>query len=310
MCCCSSALRASVTPFLGAGLLACLLAAGVARASDIVTVRVWADSDYVAKRATKDGPKDETYVVAQGEYFQGACWDTTINGKSFPEILHFLAPTLVKQHYFPAKNAKSADQLLVIHWGTTIAYMNDYEATAQTTPAPASLFHDFNMGPAGVEGMPATTERMELDAMDQQSQSAQLAQRVDQVAQTMSSASAAGLLGYTKQLHREEQKVEVTEVERTLRSNLTEDRYFVILQAYDFPSLLQGHARKLLWTAHLSIRSAGTNFARALPRMGRIASDLYGQNNDSVVTGKYLDEKKAAVEIGPITILGESVAKK
>jgi hypothetical protein len=310
MCCCSSALRASVPPFLGAGILAILLAAGAARASDIVTVRVWADPNYTARRASKDGPKDETYVVAQGEYFQGACRDGSITGKSFPEILHFLAPTLVKQHYFPAKDAKSADQLLIVHWGTTIAYMNDYEATAQTTPAPASLFHDSSMGPSGVEGMADITMRMEADAMDQASQAAQLEQRVDQVARTMNTASVAGLLGYTKQLHREEQKVEVTEVERTLRSNLTEDRYFVILQAYDFPSLTQSHERKLLWTAHMSIRSAGTNFALALPRMGRIASDLYGQNNDDVVTGKYQDEKRAAVEIGPITILGEAVARK
>jgi hypothetical protein len=84
----------------------------------------------------------------------------------------------------------------------------------------------------------------------------------------------------------------------------------VILQAYDFPNLRQGHGRKLLWTAHLSIRAAGTNFARALPRMGRIASDLYGQNSVNVVTGKYLDEKKTEVEIGPITILGMALAKK
>jgi len=310
MCCCSSASRANVSPFLGAGLLAFLLAAAGARASDIVTVRVWADADYTARRAAKDGPKDETYVVAQGEYFQGACRDTTINGSSFPEILHFLAPTLVKQHYFPAKDAKSADQLLIVHWGTTIAYMNDYEATGQTNPAPASLFHDSSMASSGVEGIADLGMRMEAASMDQASQSAQLEQRVDQVARTMNTASVAGLLGYTKQLHREEQKVEVTEVERTLRSNLTEDRYFVILQAYDFPSLINGHERKLLWTAHMSIRSAGTNFARALPRMGRIASDLYGQNSDSVVTGKYRDEKRAAVEIGPITILGEPMARK
>jgi hypothetical protein len=302
--CRPSALRASILPVLAVGLAGFLASGGGARASDIVTVRVWADPDYVAQRASPDGPKPQTYVVAKGEYFFGACRDGSINENSFPAILHFLAPTLVKQRYFPAKDAKTADQLLVVHWGTTIAYMNDYVATGQTNLAPAALFHDANLAGGPVEGVTGIAERMQQNAMDAASEQAHMAQVADQTAQSMATASAAGLLGYTKQLTHERQKVEVTELERTLMSNLTEDRYFVILQAYDFPGLLQGHARKLLWTAHLSIRSAGTNFTLALPLMGKVASDLYGQNHDELITARGGGERRTAVEIGPITVLG------
>jgi hypothetical protein len=289
-----------------------LLSGPRARGSDIVTVRAWADPDYVAQRATKDGPKAETYVVAKGEYFAGACRDGSIGAQSFPEILHFLAPTLVKQRYFPAKDAKTADQLLVVHWGTTIAYMNDYEATMTTNPAPQSMFQDNNMMPGGaaVEGQADLTLRVQNDAMDAAAEAAHMAQVADQTASRMATASVGSLLGYTGTLARERRKVEVTEVERTLMSNLTEDRYFVILQAYDFPSLLGGHGRKLLWTAHMSIRSAGMNFTLALPRMGQIASDLYGRNEDDVITSKFSQDKRATVEIGPITILGQGGDKK
>jgi hypothetical protein len=307
---CPSALRVSFLPLLGAGALGLLLSGPAARGSDIVTVRVWADPDYLARRAAKDGPKDETYVVAQGEYFFGACRDGSISGSSFPQILRLLAPTLVKQHYFPAKDARRADQLLVVHWGTTIAYMNDYEQTGQTNLAPASLFHDSSMPSSGVEGLDNLTQRTVQNSLDAASEAAHMAQVADQTALAMSTSSMAGLLGYTKQLTHERQKVEVTEVERTLMSNLTEDRYFVILQAYDFPGLMQGHARKLLWTAHMSIRSAGTNFRIGLARMGRVASDFYGQNSDELITAKPNGEQRAAVEIGPITVLGDSGAKK
>jgi hypothetical protein len=308
---CPALARARHLSFVGAGILGFFLSDRPALGSDFVTVRAWADPDYVAKRAARTGSKDETYVVAKGEYFDGACRDGSISAACFPEILHFLAPTLVKQRYFPAKDPKTADQLLVVHWGTTIAYMNDYVQTGATTPAPSGMFHDSNMGPMATAGLAADLQmQKEQFSIDQQSEQAQTAQIVDQTSQAMTTATVAGLLGYTRQLAHERQKLEVTEVERTLTSNLAEDRYFVILQAYDFPKLIKKHERKLLWTAHMSMRSAGMNFTLALPRMGNVASDLYGQNIDDVVTTKFLADRYGSVEIGPITILGDSGSRK
>jgi hypothetical protein len=301
--CCPAAPRAKILSFLGAGTLGFLLFARVAPGSDFVTVRVWADPDYVAQRAAAKGGKEETYVVAQGEYFEGATRDGSIGQNCLPEILHFLAPTLVKQRYFPAKDPKAADLLIVVHWGTTIPYISDNAQTGTTTPASASVFHDFNAGPAATDPVGAYLQ-------GNQSDMALSAQTLNQTAQSVASATVAGLLGYTLQLEHERQKIAVSEVERTLTSNLMEDRYFVILHAYDFPSLIKDHRRKLLWTAHMSMRSPGMNFTLALPRMGQVASDLYGQNNDEIVTTKYLDGRRSSVEIGPITVLGEEGSKK
>jgi hypothetical protein len=68
----------------------------------------------------------------------------------------------------------------------------------------------------------------------------------------------------------------------------------------------QGGAKKLLWSVHMSIRSPGTSFTLALPRMGQVASEFYGQNNDDVVTGTFVPGKTATVEVGPLTVLSTS----
>ena len=71
MCCCCSAWRASVSSFLGAGILALLLSGPRARGSDIVTVRAWADPDYVAQRALVDSVPEETLRLSPDEVRAG-----------------------------------------------------------------------------------------------------------------------------------------------------------------------------------------------------------------------------------------------
>lgn len=261
------------------------------RADDTVTLRVWADPEYAAQKAARSSTQPETYVVVQGEYFDGACRDTSVDKNSLAAILQFLAPTLTKQNYYPAKSLKTADEVLVVHWGTTIGYMSDY---VQTPRANATTFHQY---------MPSAEPDV---TQDDQYHANQVAEAGLRLGQAMNTATAEGLLGYSKQLNDERSRLLPSEIGRSLESSLKEDRYFVILQAYDYPRLAAGKSKKLLWSVHMSMRSPGTNFTSAVPAMGEVASDLYGTNADTIAMVKAVPHQHSSVEIGPIAVLGES----
>jgi hypothetical protein len=287
---------------LGIGAFLACGVADRARGSDIVTLRTWADPAYSALKAGRPSSDKETYVVVEGEYFDGGYWDPSISQKSLSAIMGFLAPTLTKQGYFPAKGIKGADELLVVHWGTTIGYINEYEKIEHTLPATQS-FHSEGMNPM-LDTAPVT-EATKDDA-DAQYDAVQAALMANQAAHIMQTSTAEGLLGYTKALIRERQKMATSALEMTLEANMHEDRYFVILQAYDFPRMQRGDGKKLLWSVHMSIRAPGMNFNLALPRMGQVASEFYGQNNDDVVTGTWIPGRHASVDVGPLTVLSDA----
>jgi hypothetical protein len=288
-------------PGVTTAALCFLLFGHQARGSDWVTVRAWADPDYIAQKSVQNAGEKETYVVAEGEYFDGAYRDPSISKGSLSAILRFLAPTLTKQGYYPAKDLKTADQLLVVHWGTTMGNMTDYIQAESNLPNPPE-FHADGMN-QGVMDSAAQSIQMAPDNTYAHYDEASTAAIANATAHAMTVTSEEGLLGYAKVLSRERQKIVSSEIQRTLEANMRDDRYFVILQAYDFKKLQKGEGRKLLWSVHMSVRAPGLNFSLALPRMGQVASDLYGQSDDDVVTGKSQPGQHSSVEIGPLTVL-------
>ncbi len=289
---CIPSSRLNAAFWLGAALLGAFLPAGpAARADETVTLRVWADPEYAAEKAARPSAKKVTYVVVKGEYFDGACNDSSVDRNSLEAIVRFLAPTLAKQNYFPAQSLKTADEVLVVHWGTTVGYMSDY---VQMPKSNTPTFHQY---------MPSSEPDV---TQDDQYQANRVAEAGLRLGQAMNTSTAEGLLGYSKQLNDERNRVLPTEIGRSLESSLKEDRYFVILQAYDYPRLAEGRSKKLLWSVHMSMRSPGTNFTRAVPAMGEVASDLYGTNSDTIAMVKSEPHRRSSVEIGPIAVLGES----
>jgi hypothetical protein len=291
---------------IGVGALGLLLPGRTVQASDFVTLRAWADPAYVTQKASLPAGAKETYVVAQGEYFDGDYRDPSISQGSLGAIINFLAPTLTKQGYYPAADLKTAEQLVVVHWGTTMGNVSDYVKTEADLTRDQAQFRDH--GPVGqwdptVNILASTGPAMPADNSDEQYDNAFATRAANETAHAMATTSAEGLLGYAKQLTRERRKLMASDVQQILEANLHDDRYFVILQAYDFQKLRKGEGRKLLWSVHMSMRAPGLNFSLALPRMGQVAATVYGQSNDEVVMGKFEPGKKGSVEIGPMRVL-------
>jgi hypothetical protein len=115
----------------------------------------------------------------------------------------------------------------------------------------------------------------------------------------------AMLLGYDSELNAlagAEQAPTAMKVRRDdLIAEVEEDRYFIVLMAYDFDALWKHKKHKLLWVSRFSVRSRGTNFNEVLPAMVDQASEYFGQNTQGLLR-KALPEGR--VEIGEVKSLG------
>jgi len=87
-----------------------------------------------------------------------------------------------------------------------------------------------------------------------------------------------------------------------LDSQLTDSRYFVILMAYDFPSLMKGQA-KLLWSTRYSNRAIGQSFEDAIKDMNLEAADYFGLNLKGL--NKTRADDKSSVTFGEIEVIGQ-----
>jgi len=150
----------------------------------------------------------------------------------------------------------------------------------------------------------------------------------------MSQQSAMGynshLLGYDAPLQREgrmdwARSSGVSAMEDSHLAELIDERYFVILMAYDYQRirredrayqalLVQSprEARRLgpppqpkpVWIVRMNIRAAGNNFGEALMAMGREAANYFGKQVDDLVDAPAAVGQNAHVDVGPTQVLG------
>lgn len=62
-----------------------------------------------------------------------------------------------------------------------------------------------------------------------------------------------------------------------------ESRYYVVLLAYDFQSLLERKERKLLWETRFSIPERRNEFDKQLAAMAQSASRYFGQDSQGLL---------------------------
>jgi len=268
-----------------------------------VAVKAGADQDYVRKKFADRGasPKSESYVFAQGSTFGGLLRDPSLEHTQFAEITRVLAPDLAVQRYYPSPDPKNADQIIVVHWGIT------------GIDEGASLDQlDFDKLNKDVAGYNSGVKRAGI------SDPSYLLSDLDVINGRSGAAGGwpdlnAQLLGYAAELQKEEYRSlgvasGMTELNHRLREELSDERYFVILMAYDYNSVKggrKGAKPKLLWSTHFSMRAIGHNFTTALPAMSKVAASYFGRNVD----GLLLDAQRipeGRVEIGePKTVEGK-----
>ncbi|MBE2212775.1 MAG: hypothetical protein IAE82_02815 [Opitutaceae bacterium] len=279
-----------------------------------VAVRAFADEAYIARKFGPDGPKLETYVFLEGRYYPGATVDRSLSRMPFRSIAEMLARDLARQNYRPAKELKSADLLILVHWGTTLPNTGINEMTARTyvgaSPEQAaaaqerSLNAQFNVTTESPDADPATQGLDDFTSTDDMWGDVHfnaMENMNERIAADMNSKSNAELLGYRSDLSRYNSSAFTREEERTLRLDLSTERYFIIMKAFDLKTL--GKDAKPVWTVYLNTRSPGINFATAVGRLGHAGSRYFGLQNDRVTSVRTKDPT-GTVTIEPAIILG------
>jgi hypothetical protein len=276
-------------------VLCAALAAGLssgpiarARQDGSVAVAAGADKDYVQQKFGERGSRAraESFVLAQGKFFGGYTRDPSLDRTHFQDLARDLGPALAKQNYYPAADTRSADLLIVVHWGVTSVEENpDHGQTEmdQLQKDGTTYNAKFSSGDGGrSKGGIADPGYVSSDMAIARGQSA---------ASGLAPADNAQLLGYASELQKEEYRSlgvgsGMTETDRRLREDLEGERYFVILMAYDFGSLKSGRnggKPKLLWSTHFSMRAVGLDFTRALPAMSSVAANFFGHQVPGVL---------------------------
>ncbi len=276
-------------------------------ADEHVAVISSAATAYTHRKFDGQKVRTETYVFMEGSFIPGQTADRSIERMPFRRIAEFLAPELARQQYLPAPEAKSADLLIVVHWGTTSPRTSAAEMKGTTSinldhSKERALNEEITAQAAGGSDIVAAWLSTGSE-IDRQTGFEQTERFTDNLDSDYTTANAAKLLGYSKSLQQLEKNVFGSTEETTLRSDLSTERYFIILKAYDLKEpLAPGQKRRAVWTAHLNMRSPGKNFPTALRQMGSVGADYFGKSTGTVET-RLPVVKEGRVILGPLVII-------
>lgn len=274
-----------------------------------VIVSATAVPEYTLHKYGDGKTKPESYVVMQGHYFEGDIADKSMDRMPFRRITEILAPELAQRQYWPARNIKDADLVIVVHWGTTAPPVPMLEMRAQTSPVPETPSTQAKMGiraeSPGVKGgsdfVSALLAEQSLTKEDiRLLDFAALEQGTDSLSNEASYARIFQLLGYARTLS--DSAVD-SAARDTLNTDVGQERYFIILKSYDLHAPTPAARSRAVWTLHLNMSSPGNDFRTALDRMSMAAVDYVGRSTDRVETARPLRDGK--VEIGPLVSHGE-----
>ncbi|WP_221032074.1 hypothetical protein [Actomonas aquatica] len=287
----------------------------LAQANRRVAVKATAEDDYVAERYDANGNRiAQTYVFLEGTFHGGAIRDRSLERAEIQEIARTLAPYLAEKDFLPTDDAGNADIVIAIHWGTTVSlkhnsdYVSELMIQARDRQMEAQEFYQNTYMEDGEETIPTDYAQGLL-----QDSARQAAEAPDyewaRLASTRSERDfenrpTATLLGFSDVLNRDMSRAVMGEDARTVNAMLEEDRYFVVLAAYDLKNRGEDGTPQRLWVARLSTRSAGTNFTEALDTLGEVGSNYFGEHHpDLAIERKPVKVQNAEVEVGdPIVV--------
>jgi hypothetical protein len=281
---------------------ASLLASGLrADHEDFVVISATASPAYTQRKFAGGSPRPESYVIFQGQYFGGGTRDPSLEHATFDSVIRTLGPDLARQNYLPLRNARftAADLLIVVNWGTTVVDPMNEKTNMEVQSRLSGLIRSIGSFNKGGSSSDLNAQLAMSDASQQ--------------AQESGIAYNTRLLGYGAALQKESRMAWATPsgmdaMEEAHLSELIDERYFVILMAYDFQRMQRAKAArdphqrppqpKPVWIVRMNIRAAGNNFTQALPAMSQAASSYFGKQEDDLVSAQTAVGVHSRVEVG------------
>jgi hypothetical protein len=266
--------------------------------------------DYIRAKLPNGSFQPEYYSFGKGGNWGGEIKDQTIDNLSFLDVAHVIAVPLAGQKYFPAKDPSKTRLLIMVYWGTTAVPgpSSDSVALPQFQAAQINLNRFLVRSNVDPRTKYVAAGALADSAMAQLSAAAQMLSvedhdrdRTDFANALMLGYDSPGIIGteYGNYVRGTPLSVERDD----LYSEIEENRYFVVLMAYDFQLMWKQKKHKLLWQTRFSIRERDHQFDRDLPAMAQYASQYFGQDSHGLVRRQV---PLGHVEIGEVKSLGEA----
>ncbi len=300
-------MRSSLSPLI-AGMMAMVLLCG----SNLVAVETVATAvyarvgkDYKREKQNDGSFKPEFYGLANGGRIAGTGSDLTVDRVTYPEVAQIAARLLAQQNYHYAQSAKQADLMIVLHWGTTIAFNSGNYSQAVNQVATSMAGN----GPQGMGSLERNMSAVPTDGAGGGGgvdEGAMLMLMAENRARDQINRPNARLLGYIDDIN------ESNDIRRwagggdrynDLIADIEESRYYIIVSAYDFDQLVNHQKKVLRWQTRVSVRAPGNRFDDSFAAMLKGASKYFGQDSGRLVRG---EESKGTVELGDLKFLGEA----
>jgi hypothetical protein len=279
------------------------------KAEKLVIANSTASREYLERRTVDGKRQPQTYVFMAGRHFAGTTRDRSLEKFSFQAIAERLAVDLRQQDFYPAGSLPKADLLLIVHWGVTAGRNSDsvslalgMENLADISRTSEESERQLAEAIERVDVHAAESARADLENLrnETKSESASILR-----GQPPAGEDSAALLGLSAAVFKDDDTLADYERRKTLFGLTREECYFVIVMAYDAPTLLSTKKLKRVWTLRASISSAGVNFPEALDRIGHIAGRYFGTRQANVTFDYPAERKrKESVVFGEVVVIG------
>ncbi len=278
----------------------------------VTAVSSKASKGYVRTKLADGSYQPEFYSFGKGGNWGGEIKDATIDKLSFTEVAHAIAPPLATQKYLPARDPNQAKLLIMVYWGTTAVPgpTSDSTALEQFSGAQGNLAKYIKLPPSGASGsgvLAGGSSTAAANAAADQWSAALTLLNIENRQDDRISNSNAALLGYDSPGLIGTEKGSYVRgtafgLDRDdLYAEIRENRYFVILMAYDFQQMWKLKKHALLWETRFSINERHNQFDKALPVMAQYASRYFGQDSNGLLRSRIPDGR---VDVGELKSLG------
>jgi hypothetical protein len=287
------------------GIAAVLAVSARAADPEVIAIASKASKDYHRKKLPDGTFQPETYAFGKGDNL-GARVDPTVDRLDFMDVARTIAVPLAEKGYVPTQDPKTTNLLIMVYWGTTQApeyatESSSHDLAQKATQAQAAAVTALR---DAIKPQEQRAAQAELADADSQLLTANIAIQAENQRREDTDMRNATLLGYDSWWVATNSAMGGSPLGRRradMEAELEEDRYFVVLSAFDYQALVRQKKTRFLWEVRFSIREHGNAFDSRLAAMVARASDYFGRDSGGL---QHVDLPEGKVEIGPVKSLG------
>lgn len=280
--------------------------------NDITAVASRKAPSYIRIQLANGSYIPESYVFGEGGVWSGEKVDFSIDKLKFLDVAHMIAGPLKTQNYVPGKDPFTTKLLIMVYWGTS----HGQEHLTESAPFDSLKDAQSALNRAQVELGGAAgsylgkgfrgnfAARQTLEELQGQVDTAAAMVKAQDAMRDQADELNVMMLGYDSWWDSSQRYVGTPMAFRRqdLLDEIEEDRYFVVLMAYDLQTLRVKKRARLLWETRFSIRERHHAFNEDLPAMALYASQYFGQDSHGLV---HKAVPLGHVDIGNMESLGD-----